>query len=453
MDRTGRGWICRAGALASAVFCLCVPGHGQKPSPLRLTLTESTELALERNRALRIARQDRLKAWQQVREARAEALPQIDLSAAYTRNWQLPTFVFETPQGRQQVQIGTRNEFSAALDLRQPLYTSGKVGAALALARLFAEYADEQARAVRQRVCSSVEIAFYDLLLARELVRVADQAQARARAHLEQAESLWRGGRVSEYDLLRARVQVAQARPDSLRADSDLTRAETAFTNLIALDPDRSVEAYGSFARQTDLPLERFEELIATATARSPDLRQARLQSEILGQGVRIVRSAARPALELNARGQTQLQSEKLSLWDEELRRSLNTGISLKVPLFDGFRTGALTARARQDEAQARLTTARLERSTELRLRRARLALREADARLRLQEATLAQAAAGLRLAESRYARGVGTYLEVLDAQLQLTRTRTANARARRDRAVALVDLETAAGVIGEPPK
>ena len=438
------------GALLSAVFCLCVPGHGQERPPLRLTWAASLEQALEHNEALRMARQDRLKARQQVREARAAALPQIDLSAAYNHNWQLPTFVFETPLGIQQVQIGTRHEFNSGFDLRQPLYSSGKVGAALAVAHLFAEYADEQTRAVRQRVCSAVETAFYDLLLAHRLVRVADQAQTRVRAHLQQVESMWRGGRVSDYDLLRARVQVAQARPDSLQARSDLRRAENAFKNYLALNLDRSVETDGSFARETDLPLEQLEGLVAMAIARSPELRQARLQSEMLDQGVRIARSAARPALELNARGQAQLQSEELALWDRDLQRSLITGLSLKVPLFDGFRTGAQTAQAHQDRERARLTAARLERAVELRLRQSWLNLREAETRLRLQQTMQTQAAAGLRLAESRYARGFATYLEVLDAQLQLTRAQTESARARRDRAVALVGLETAVGVVGE---
>lgn len=443
-----RRWL---GALILALACLSTAADAQQ-SPLHLTLEGSLNLALERNENLQMARRDLDKARQQIREARAGALPQVDLSANYTHNWQLPTFVFETPLGVQEVEIGTPNELIGTLSLRQPLYTSGKVGAALAVARLFKAYAAEQLRAARQAVTRSVDIAFYDLLLARELIRVSDQAQVRSRANLERAESLWRGGRTSSYDLLRAKVQVAQVRPDSIRARSARKLAEIAFKNLLGIPLDHPVDVDGDFQRDTALDLRTLDSLLALGATRSPQLRQANLQIEMLAQGVKIARSAARPSLELSTVGQAQWQSEEISLWNEEMRRSLNTGLSLKIPLFDGFRTGARTAQARQDREKGLLGAAQLQRLIELQIHQAWLELQAAGPRLDAQLLLLEQAEAGLELAGSRYARGFGTQLEIIDAQLLQTRAQTELAQARRDRAVALVQLETAVGIIGESP-
>lgn len=445
-----RGW-CWLGALILALVCLHTASDAQQ-RPLHLTLQGSLELALEQNEELQIARRDLDKARQQIREARSAALPQLDFSANYTHNWQLPTFVFETPLGVQEVEIGTPNELVGTFNLRQPLYTSGKVGAALAVARLFETYAAQQLRAARQSVVSSVDIAFYDLLLTRELIRVSAQAQVRARSNLEQAESLWRGGRTSSYDLLRAQVQVAQVRPDSIRAQGGLELAEIAFKNLLGVPLDRPVDVDGNFQRDTPLDLRDLDSLLALGNGRSPQLRQMRLQIHMLTQGVKIARSAARPSLELSTVGQAQWQGNRLSLWDEEMRRSLNSGLSLKIPLFDGFRTGARTAQARRDEEKGRLAATQLKRLIELQIHRAWLELQAAGARLDAQLLLLEQAKAGLELAESRYARGFGTQLEVLDAQLLQTRAQTELAQARRDRAVALVQLEAAVGIIGESP-
>ena len=448
MRPTGRDWKRRAILVFS--FSSILPVWGELPAPLHLTLEQSRSLAVERNEDLRMARQDLQKARQQIREARAAALPQIDLSSDYTRNWKLPTFVFETPSGTQEVEIGTRHEMVDVLSLRQALYTSGKVGAALEVARLFERSAAEQVRAVRQRILTEVEIAFYDLLLAQDLLRVSRQAVERARENLGQVERLRRAGRTVEYDLLRARVQVSEAQSDSVAAQNRLDLAEMKFESLLGLDLEQPIELEGSFRTGTMLPLEQVEELVRLGAEQRSELRQIRYRIEMLSRATRIARAGARPSIELSARGQVQVQGDGLDLWNETTRRSLSTGLGLKIPLFDGFRTRALVEQARLDEEQARLSLTRLRRSVALQIRQAWLNLRGAEARLSARNSLLEQAEEGARLAGSRYERGRGTYLEVLDAQLLLTQARAGQVRARRDRAAALVRLEAAVGSIGE---
>lgn len=448
MRATGRNWEIWIVLLVTAILAL--PARGQELSLLRLTLKQGITLALERNETLQMARQELSKARQQIREARAAALPQIDFSTNYTRNWQLPTFIFDTPLGQQKVTIGTRHDLVNILSLRQALYTSGKVGAALKVAHLFEDFSTEQLRTERQRVRSAVEIAFSDLLLAAEMLRVSDQALVRARANLEQVESLRRGGRVADYDLLRAQVQVAEMRPDSIAARNGLELARMNLKNLLGIDLERPLRIEADFRTETRLDLHQVEDLVQQGMERRPELRQATHQVEMLAQAIRITGSASRPSLDMNSRGQLQLQSEEFDLWNQEDRRSLSTGLSLQIPLFDGFRTGALVEQAKLDESRGQLALEQLRRSVELQIRQAWLSLRETDARLDAHRDMLAQAEEGLRLATSRYQQGFATYLEVLDAQLMLTRAQTERERDRRDRAVALVQLEAAVGISGE---
>ena len=449
MRATGGNWKIWIVLLATTI--LAIPARGQESTPLRLTLEQGVALALEHNETLQMARQELNKARQQIREARAAALPQIDFSTNYTRNWKLPTFIFDTPLGQQKVTIGTRHDLANILSLRQALYTSGKVGAALKVAHLFENFSTEQLRTERQRVRSAVEIAFSDLLLATELIRVGDQALMRARANLKQVESLRRGGRVADYDLLRAQVQVAEMQPDSIAARNGLKLARMNLKNLLGLDLEHPLQIEAGFRTETRLDLHQIEKLVQQGMEHRPELRQATHQVEMLAQAIRITGSASRPSLDMNSRGQLQLQSEEFDLWNQEGRRSLSTGLSLQIPLFDGFRTGALVEQAKLDETRGQLALEQLRRSVELQIRQAWLSQQEAVARLDAHHDMLAQAEEGLRLATSRYQQGFGTYLEVLDAQLMLTRAQTERERARRDRAVALTRLEAAVGVSGEP--
>jgi outer membrane protein TolC len=76
--------------------------------------------------------------------------------------------------------------------------------------------------------------------------------------------------------------------------------------------------------------------------------------------------------------------------------------------------------------------------------------VQEAGERIAANRDAVQQAEKGLQIAESRYGRGVGTQLEILDAQLRLVQSQTENATARRDRALALMRLEWAVGILGE---
>ena len=415
-----------------------------------LTLERATGIALERNESLRRARQELDKARQQIREARAEALPQIDASADYTHNWRIPSIVFDTPVGVQRFRIGTRNQMTAVLNLRQALYTSGKVGAAREVARLFEDAVAEEVRATDQQVRAAVATSFYDLLLAAEVLAVGTQALERAGADAEQVASLERAGRVTAYDLLRAQVRLGETRADSIRAHTGLHLARMALNDAIGMDLQTTAPVTGSLHRDAGLPVTDLDELVLLAHEWRPDLRQIAAEVSIQRARVRLTRSASRPSVELDTWGQWQWQSDEFDFEQRDRSSSWATGLGVKVPLFDGFRTGAQVRQARHDESRSQLALQQQRRAVELETRAAWLRLDEARARIGVQGAVVEQALESVRLARGRYLGGYGTQLEIIDADLSLTRSRTALAQAERDRSVALVELARAVGRLGE---
>jgi len=402
---------------------------------LVVDLREGVRLAMEKNERLRMARAALDKSQQQVREARADGLPQFDLSLNYSRNWLLPSFVFDTPAGRQTVKIGTHNNITGVLSVRQPLYVGGRVRAALASAQLFRDYVLQGERGVRQQVSGEVESSFYDLLLGRELVRVSELALERARANLSQVRALRRAGRVADYDLIRAQVQVSSLKADSIQADNNCHLAEMVFKNVIGLELGRPVAIVGNFREETRLDLGSLDELLETGVARRPEMNQVERQIRMRERAIQAEKAGTRPSVDLVTSGQTQFQSDAFDVGDKEWRRSWSSGIVVQFPLFDG---------------RAELERDQLERRVRLEITQAWLDFQEAGARLAAQRETVEQAEKGLAVAESRYAGGTGTQLEILDAQLSLVQARTGLAAARRDRALALMSLEGSVGVLGE---
>jgi len=417
---------------------------------LVVDLREGVRLAMEKNERLRMARAALDKSQQQVREARADGLPQFDLSLNYSRNWLLPSFVFDTPAGRQTVKIGTHNNITGVLSVRQPLYVGGRVRAALASAQLFRDYVLQGERGVRQQVSGEVESSFYDLLLGRELVRVSELALERARANLSQVRALRRAGRVADYDLIRAQVQVSSLKADSIQADNNCHLAEMVFKNVIGLELGRPVAIVGNFREETRLDLGSLDELLETGVARRPEMNQVERQIRMRERAIQAEKAGTRPSVDLVTSGQTQFQSDAFDVGDKEWRRSWSSGIVVQFPLFDGRATRARVDRARVALRRAELERDQLERRVRLEITQAWLDFQEAGARLAAQRETVEQAEKGLAVAESRYAGGTGTQLEILDAQLSLVQARTGLAAARRDRALALMSLEGSVGVLGE---
>ena len=107
-------------------------------------------------------------------------------------------------------------------------------------------------------------------------------------------------------------------------------------------------------------------------------------------------------------------------------------------------------AQARQDLRRIEYDHQRIARQVRLQIQQAYYAVEEAGQRIEAHRDAVLQAEKGLEVAELRYASGVGTQLENLDAQLALVEARTQSAVARRDKALALMRLEQTVGVLGE---
>ena len=414
--------------------------------PLVLDLAMGLALAQKNNELLLQAHIDLIRSREEIRAARSAGLPQLAASVNYDRNWLLPSFIF----AGNAVRIGSENNINGRISMRQTLYAGGGISAAKDIARRQFAMSGETERATQQLVIATVVERFYELLLAHELVKVAQLSSEQARRNLVQVQARRRAGRASEFDQLRAQVQVSSMRADSIRAENDKRLAEMALKDAVGLPLDQPLEVRGSFRTETSLDLADLDALLERSLSRRPELERVAHQIKLQERTIAAEQAASRPSLEAVAIGQSQFQSDEFDVGDKEWRKSWNTGLVLQVPLFDGQRTGARVAQARQDLRWVKYERQRLEREVRLQIQQAWYDAQEASERIEVNRDAVLQAEKGMQIAESRYANGVSTQLEILDAQLALVRAQTERATARRDRALSLMRLEMAVGVLGE---
>jgi outer membrane protein len=425
--------------------------RAQDAKPIELTLEKAISLALSQNRDVLIADQERFKAESQVREARSGAFPQVMVSGSYARNIKLPVMflapgtAFNPGTSTQTFPIGSDNSYQMGASIAQPLY-SKKVGVALEIADTYHEYSEEAYRGAAQDAVLAVKKAFYGVMLAQKLAEANRQGLDVAKANFDNVQSLYKYGKASEFDLLRAEVQLANTEPLVISAENNLVLAGNALKNILALSQETPIIVSGEFGYEA-IPAEISEAAKRNALSANPMIAGLSLQESMLEKNIQIERASNFPTVSLIGAYQWQTQDNTFNFNNYQWAKILNVGIQLSYPLFDGFRTSARVDEASVDRQKVYYARLKAEEGLKIQIKSAELKMTEALKRIEGQEKNIAQAEKAVRIAQSRFKNGVGTQFDLLDTQVAMTRTRTNYAQAIYDYLVAKADWQYAVGL------
>ena len=420
--------------LSAPAFC-AVAG----PDSGVYTLEECLRIGLQRSGVAEIARHDRAIARSRVVQARADALPSISLQGDYTRLDELQ----DVDLGDGSVELGTLDNYSLTAEIRQVLYGGGRVFAVLRAARVNEDYAEWSRRHAESKLVRDICLAFYDILLAERTVAVRKATVEQLSLLHEQVAQKQRKGAASEFELLSARVRMANERPALIEAKNARALAITAFKRLVNLEA-------GAFRAEGELICEREEsslaELVELALENRPLLKVLANLVELRGASVTITKADGRPELSttFNYSGQN---SYGFVSFEDEWQWHWNAGLALSWTLWDG---GLVRGRVREGElelAKARVELREMERTVKLEVQQAYLEMQHAAESLDAGRGTVELAKKALAIAEVRHGAGLATHLEFTDAAVELSRARLAVAIAQQRHMAAVARLRYACGV------
>jgi HAE1 family hydrophobic/amphiphilic exporter-1 len=370
-------------------------------------------------------------------EERAAALPQFLATAEALRARDESQILFGAPPGS--------NRYAAQLGVSQPLFSSGAVTAGIRAAGKGLATADDRLRIARHAVLREVHAVFHDILLARELNRIAVEDGAQKARHLDEARKKYAVGTGTDYDVLAAEVALRNAGPEVVRTGNLVRVSRERLRFLLGRD-GRAVDAKGELSAVVGDPPE-YDEALATAVDHRPELSDLRNRQGVAKELQVIARSGNRPRLDF--RGALGWQEIDFGVVDLN-GKTWSAGVFASWPLFDGFRTRGRVAQAGSDVRTLRIEEAQLLDAIALEVRDAVNAVREAGEIANALAGTVGQAERLLAMAEKGYEYGVKTRLDVDDAQLNRSRALGNLARARRDYLVAGVALRHAMGTLGD---
>jgi len=457
---------------------LGAPEAGAQERERVFDLETVVRTALDTNRELIAVREGLVAANEQVSEAWSNVFPSVDFNASYSRNVSptvnfLPAAIFDPTAGPDDyigVQFGADNQWNSTISVEQPLFRPG-VFVAVGAAGRFEGLQEEVVRGQSQRIVTQVRVSYYQLLLAQEQVRLTENSVNRVRQSLAETEALNSVGLTSDYNVLRLEVELANLEPNLRRARNSVLQARRALAIQLDIPEQESLRVAGALAEiDLDDPqansaanrdilsfmgfrgvgLEAVDEALRRAAELRSDLRQLQLNEALRKTEMRLEQMQYLPDITLFGNYVISAQNNgRPSFFGRgggQRAYSRIVGLRVSIPIFQGFRRDSRIAQKRAGLRQAQAQTRQGIDFAESQVKGLVEGADEALWRARAQRRAVTQAQRGFEIAGAQFREGLGSQLELTDAEVALRQSEFNYAQAVYDYLVARAQLDEATG-------
>jgi outer membrane protein TolC len=420
--------------------------------PLTISLEDAVRIGMKQNRDLEIAKLDRQMAGQKVRESWSEVLPHLTSGMTYTRTLKptvmfLPGSLFGLPDGGSRaIEVSQDNSSMVSLNLSQNIFKLSAF-AGIKASSLVRKISDESFRQTNAEVVTSIRRAYYDALIASEKRKLVEQSIARWDESRKDTGSLFRQGVAADIDTLKAWLSVENLKPDLIRAQNNVAISSTKLKTVMGIDQDTEIVLSDSLVfHETESP-RNVAAAYGEALEKRPDVRSLSLQLDAEKHKVTAARSEGMPTLSAFGSLDAQTQfSDKTAVDQTRWPVSSSVGLQLSVPIFSGFGTSARIEQAKIARLQTRTRFEELKSQVRADVEVRLSNLVEARRRIDVQSKTIAVAERSYRITRLRLREGIGSRLELTDAELQLNTAKTNYLQAVYDYLVAAAEMEKSLG-------
>lgn len=444
--------IIRSIPLFSALCALALP-LGAQPEPFQrdgqpdpayevpaeLNLHYALAFALDNNYAIRQARERIREQHGILLEVRSQQLPNVAVTGDVSGN---------DPEVSNTIPA-QRRDWGIGVQVTQVVFAGGGVQASTRSASLVRQAAELELQGIINEQLLAVRTRFYNVLLAQEKISVQEDNIKLLEGQLKDAQNRFEAGSISNFEVLRSRVALANGQPDLISARNDYRlaieelRQVLGFSNVAGENLAKVPDFVGSLevdGQQTyDL-----RDALRRARDNRPELQRLAKLQDAGEEQVVVARSGRLPQVAAFGRYDW-VRGGPGTGWSDK-RDGWTAGLQAQWNVFDGRATAGRTAQAKSRLMQTKLAVEESILAIDVEVRRAHSSLTEAWELVDASGKVVEQADEALRLAKVRYSAGTATQLDVLTSQVELTRARLNQLQAFYRYHVALAAMRTAMG-------
>ncbi len=388
-----------------------------------LTLGEGLKIVTEKGRLVRIAAQDEEVAKDNALIARASLFPRVNASLNQTFLAHQPQAIF----GNATIPTSQQDFLAYSISVQQTLYDFKRTASRYAAGRTRVDTQKLDTQKIRNLAAIEFALAYYDLLEAEHIAKVAAIEVERLQSHLKDAKDLYTEGVITKNDLLQAEVRLSDAGQRLISARNFRAINASRINNALLRPLTAEVAAAEVDKLNVDYLETSLEKAWEIGLKERPEIKIAEETLKTLGLEEQAKKAEFYP--ELFVRGAYDYTENRYQVYEGNWAMILGVGVNL----FSGGSTKAEVARIEHQKSKLREEKEKLVDDIKLEVQRNLLDSQSARQKIAVVKDALQQAEENLRINKTRYQEGVGTATEVLDAVTLLTVAETNHYRALYD--------------------
>ncbi|MFZ2283771.1 MAG: TolC family protein [Lutibacter sp.] len=395
----------------------------QAQDSIPLGLNAAIQLALDKNTNITTANYQVNTVEFALKEAKGNFLPKLYFNASYNRNIDRQVIFLPENFGieNRATKLGSDNEFRSALNLSLPLYSKYNF-ADKYLAETTLKFQNEVSRGVKQSVINSTKKAYLNCLIVREVIKVQQNSLENAQENLRNIQQRYQRGTLTDYDLASAKVQVALAKNNLLEAQSNSIPTINNLKLLLGLKNEDAIKFTAPISLlEEELVLEDSADQLLEKNSKLKQLEIAIQQKE---NQLKIAKSSYYPTLDAVGNYYYQAQSNDFDMLNYDWVNTSLAGLQLQWSIFNGTITknkveqAIIAKKIAEEEKEYTTREYKMQRIALLSM------LDFYKQKIEVQKESMALTSEALTLSRKRYRFGVGTFLEINDAELSYTQAR-----------------------------
>lgn len=438
-------------------YCFLQLGHAQQR--IEMTLDKAVAYALINSDDIKIAQLNIEDAEQRIFETRATGLPQINAEASYNRYLQRPVSVLpdafvdasrdangNLPDGfSRQISFILKNQFQGSINL-QTMVFDGSFFTGLKAAGLYRTLVQDELSAKQQSIKNQVITAYLPIILLTENIKILDKNIVNVEKLRIETSALYKEGFVEQLDVDRLELTIANLKVERENIARQIATTMNNFKQLMNFPIETELIIEDNLGRQVPIP--------AAKDLNGPIDYYKRREYKVAETGIELnelneqyIKNQYLPSANLNLSYNQAFQGDKLfndpnSFWAP----TAIIGLSVRAPIFDGFGKKAKIQRAKLTTEIAKVQQQQFARSIDTEVANARIDYQSALDREQSQQRNMDLAERIYAMTQVKYKEGVGSSLEISQAEQSLFSAQRNHLQALFDLLIAKLSLDVALG-------
>ena len=399
-------WMAAA-LLVGGAFSL----NAQANDTISLSLDECIAIALNDNPTIKVADMEINRVDYSKKETIAQLFPDISFAGSYSRTIKKQTMAMMGPT----IQVGSDNSYSAGFSASLPivavqLWKSLKLRDDQILINL------EKARESRISLLNQVENAFYGLLYAQDALKVLEENKNRAQLNANIYRKMFEVGTASEYDVLRAEVQVKNIEPTILDMHNTINQAKLQIKLLLGMDMALNIKIKGQLA---DYQNDMYQKVLDTNVTldNNSSLRSLDLQTKALEHTLSVQKAAWYPTLALTANYNWIAMNNGAMFKNLDWNPYSTVGIALSIPIFQGGKRYYKQKQAEISYREMNWQRQNLENALKLQVQVQFDNIQKSVSQIETNKAGVEQAVKANQIMEKSFRIGAASFLDLRDSE------------------------------------